>query len=89
MLRIFICPQCYNFRMVSRKKGAICFHCGVALEKTELNYSVYINMSLQERDDYREKYKKRMKHYYDELNGLFQKNSLKISSKESLLNKSL
>ena len=78
----FICPQCYNFRMVSRK-GAIASHCGVALEKTELNYSVYINMSLQERMII-EKSTKRMKHYYDELNGLFQKNSLKISSKRAL-----
>ena len=25
MLRIFICPKCYNYRIVSRKPDAICF----------------------------------------------------------------
>ncbi len=68
MLRIFICPKCYNFRMVSRKPAAICFHCGAKLEKTELDYNEYIHMTEQDRNTYKENYKKRMLKYHEKLN---------------------
>ena len=75
MLRIFICPGCYNFRIVSRKPDAVCFHCGTTLEKSELEYTTYMNMSETERDDYKENYKKRIKIYSEKLNVLFQKDT--------------
>lgn len=63
MLRIYICPQCYNFRMVSRKPDAICFHCGTSLVKSDLEYAQYMQMTEQERIEYKEKFIARMKSY--------------------------
>lgn len=74
MIRIFICPKCYNFRMVSRRPDAICFHCGAKLEKTDIDYSKYIYMDEQERNTYRENYKKRILTYNEKLNKMFQEN---------------
>lgn len=67
MLRIYICPKCYNFRMVSRKPDAICFHCGDRLEQTDIEYGAYMNMTENERNTYRENFKKRMLMYKDKL----------------------
>lgn len=61
MLRIFICPKCFNYRIVSRKPEAICFHCGAALYKSDLEYVEYADMSEKERARYKEKFIKRMK----------------------------
>ncbi len=61
MLRIFICPKCFNYRIVSRKPEAICFHCGAALYKSDLEYAEYADMSEKERARYKEKFIKRMK----------------------------
>jgi hypothetical protein len=72
MLRIYICPQCYNFRMVSRKPYAICFHCGSRLEKSELEYDDYIEMTEKERHTYRVNYRKRLELYRMKLDGLLQ-----------------
>ena len=72
MIRIFICPKCYNFRMVSRKPNAMCFHCGARLEKSDLDYNVYIQMTEQDRSTYRENYKKRMLAYHEKLNNVLQ-----------------
>ncbi len=72
MLRIYICPQCYNYRMVSRKPDAVCFHCGTTLEKCELEYSDYMNMTENQRNTYKEEYKNRMKLYAEKLNPLIQ-----------------
>lgn len=71
MLRIYICPECYNFRMVSRKPDAICFHCGTTLDKCELEYKDYMNMTEVERLNYKENYKKRMLAYQDKVDGFF------------------
>lgn len=60
MLKIYICPKCYNFRMVSRKPDAICFHCGMKLEQCALDYGTYINMNEVERDLYKDNFVKRM-----------------------------
>ena len=59
VLRIFICPKCFNYRMVSRKTNAVCFHCGVELIESEITYSQYTSMTLEERDIYKEKLKRR------------------------------
>jgi ribosomal protein L37AE/L43A len=67
MLRIYICPKCYNFRMVSRKPDAICFHCGTTLEQCDLEYSAYMNMTEEERNTYKENFKKRMMLYSDKI----------------------
>jgi len=74
MLKIYICPHCYNFRMVSRKPDAVCFHCGTTLEKSELEYITYMNMTEEERDIFKENYTKRVKMYQDKLNTLLFEN---------------
>lgn len=63
MLRIYICPQCYNFRMVSRKPDATCFHCGAMLEKSTIDYTTYMNMTEEDRNVFKENYKKRVTMY--------------------------
>jgi hypothetical protein len=72
MLRIYICPKCYNFRMVSRKPDAVCFHCGTILDKCELDYITYMNMTEAERSDYKQNYINRMKLYQEKLGALLQ-----------------
>lgn len=49
MLHIYICPNCYNLRMVSRKPDAICFHCGTTLQLVDVDYETYVNMAEDER----------------------------------------
>ncbi len=53
MLKIYICPNCFNFRMVSRKPDAICLHCGTILEQCSLDYPTYMSMTDLERNDYK------------------------------------
>jgi len=65
VLRIYICPKCYNFRMVSRKPDAICLHCGTRLDQCELQYGAYMNMTEYDRNEFKENYKKRMMLYSD------------------------
>jgi hypothetical protein len=72
MLRIYICPNCYNFRMVSRKPDAICFHCGTTLEKCDINYVTYMNMTEEDRNTFKDNYKLRMSLYHDKVKGLYQ-----------------
>lgn len=67
MLRIFICPKCFNFRIISRKPDATCFHCGAILHKSDLDYVDFIDMSEQERMKYKEKFINRMKMYQDKM----------------------
>lgn len=74
MLRIYICPQCINFRMVSRKPDAVCFHCGTMLEKCDLEYITYMNMTEDERNLFKENYRKRVKLYSEKLDVLCQEN---------------
>lgn len=62
MLRIYICPNCYNLRMVSRKPDAICFHCGTALELINVDYETYVNMTEVERSNLKNDYKQKMMH---------------------------
>lgn len=70
MLRIYICPQCYNFRMVSRKPDAICFHCGAPLVKCDIEYSQYMVMTEEERNDYKGKFIARLKQYASKIDSL-------------------
>jgi hypothetical protein len=58
--------------MVSRKPYAICFHCGSRLEKSELEYDDYIEMTEKERHTYRVNYRKRLELYRMKLDGLLQ-----------------
>ncbi len=70
MLKIYICPTCYNFRMVSRKPDAICFHCGTDLILTDIDYTDYINMTEEKRNAYKESFMNRMKLYNDRYLGV-------------------
>lgn len=72
MLRIYICPKCFNYRMVSRKPDAVCFHCGFALEKSEIEYVEFMNMTEEERNTYKENYKNRMQLYQDKMDQMLQ-----------------
>ncbi len=74
MLKIYICPKCYNFRMVSRKPDAICFHCGMTLELCDIEYATYMNMTENERIKYKDDFKRRILMYNEKL---LQINSLK------------
>lgn len=57
MLKIFICPECYNIRMVSKQPNAICLHCNKTLLKCDIEYSRYTRLSEEEREDFKEKWK--------------------------------
>lgn len=61
MLKIFICPECYNIRMVSKRPNAVCLHCNEPLLACDLDYSEYILLNLEEREMYKEVYKEREK----------------------------
>ena len=76
MLRIYICPNCYNLRMVSRKTDAICFHCGTSLVKCEVSYETYINMSEAERNDLKSDFKQRMAQYHDNISSSLNKQKI-------------
>lgn len=71
MLKIFICPKCLNYRIVSRKPDAICFHCGAKLHNSDIDYMEYIDMSMQEREKYKEKFMKRMKAFQEKVDDIF------------------
>lgn len=70
MLRIYICPKCFNFRLVSRKPSAVCFHCGTKLENSDLEYKTYMNMTEIERKEYKQNYINRIKLYQEKLETL-------------------
>ena len=70
MLKIFICPKCYNFRMVSRNPAAVCLHCGTHLDHSELQYAEFMDMSEEQRELFKEKYKKRLMLYREKLDAL-------------------
>ena len=76
MLRIYICPKCYNFRMVSRKPDAMCFHCGTNLEQCDLEYTEYINMTEEQRNQYREDYKNRMMMYREKMDEVLKEKAI-------------
>jgi hypothetical protein len=59
--------------MVSKKPDAICFHCGEILEKCDIEYNAYINMTEEDRNKYRENYKSRIKLYHEKLDNMLQK----------------
>lgn len=67
MLHIYICPKCFNYRIVSRNPDAVCFHCGAILFRSEIDYTEYIGMSEQDRLKYKEKFINRMMIYKKEL----------------------
>ena len=71
MLHIFLCPKCFNYRIVSRKPDAICFHCGSILHKSDIDYVEYIDMSQQERAKYKENFKNRMKMFQEKVDSMF------------------
>ena len=77
MLRIYICPNCYNFRMVSRKPDAICFHCGTTLERIDVNYETYMNMTEEERSVLKNNYKAGKEAYCNTINSCQEQKLLK------------
>lgn len=76
MLRICICPKCYNFRMVSRNPDAVCLHCGTVLNKSNLEYSLFMNMTEEDRNTYKDEYKNRMMLYQEKIETLFEENHI-------------
>mgnify|MGYP000894996536 CR=1 FL=1 len=77
MLTIFICPKCFNYRIVSRKPDASCFHCGAALHKSDIKFVDYVNMSVEERITYKENFIKRLKHYKECTDNILTEQELK------------
>ena len=55
MIRLFICPKCGWIRTVSRKSTVECFKCtDVQMIPSKLEYTRFVQMSAQERQDYAE-----------------------------------
>lgn len=63
MLKIYICPKCLNFRMVSRRPDAVCLHCGTILEQSNLDYRTYMGMNDMERCGYKDLFKKTLNNH--------------------------
>lgn len=59
--------------MVSRKPDAICLHCGTRLDKCDVEYTDYIDMSEKQRDVYKEKYKQRIQLYFEKIDEVIQR----------------
>lgn len=57
MLKIYICPECYNFRMVSKKNNAVCLHCSESLKVCTISYDDYSNLDELERGKLKERLK--------------------------------
>jgi hypothetical protein len=62
--------------MVSRRPDAICFHCGSILERCDVNYETYMNMTEVERSDLKNSYKARMTAYHNQMNKSYQEQQL-------------
>jgi hypothetical protein len=62
--------------MVSRRPDAICFHCGAVLERCDVNYETYMNMTEVERSDMKNNYKARMTAYQNQMNKSYQDQQL-------------
>ena len=60
MLKIFICPECYNIRMVSKRPHAICLHCNKALIECDMEYDKYIKLSEVERESVKKTWKEKL-----------------------------
>ena len=52
MLKIYICPRCYNIRMVSKKTNAVCLHCNQQLKQCDISYEKYTTLDDGERKEY-------------------------------------
>lgn len=61
MLKIFICPECYNIRMVSKRPNAVCLHCNKPLVECDLEYGDYTRLSAKERDVYKDIWRQKNK----------------------------
>lgn len=61
MLKIFICPECYNIRMVSKKPNAVCLHCNRDLVECNITYLEYTKLSQNERESYKRVFKQELK----------------------------
>ena len=59
MLKIYICPKCYNVRMVSKKPNAICLHCDEELKQCDITYEKYTELDDGERQEYIELWKQK------------------------------
>lgn len=57
MLKIYICPECYNFKMVSKKNNCFCLHCSEELTECSVSYEDFSNMNQDERDKLKERLK--------------------------------
>lgn len=61
MLKVYICPICYNFRLVSKRSKADCLHCNHSLLPCSITYVTYSNLSEEERGQYKAYWKMRKK----------------------------
>ncbi|MBE5961375.1 MAG: DNA-directed RNA polymerase subunit M [Lachnospiraceae bacterium] len=58
MLKIYICPHCFNIRMVSKKPNAVCLHCNQKLVECDIDYTKFTSMDEEERIKYRDRWRK-------------------------------
>ena len=53
-MKIYICPECGQFREASRRKEVICYRCEneVQMQPIKLSREEYFNMTKEEREEY-------------------------------------
>lgn len=53
-MKIYICPECGQFREASRRKEVICYRCEneVQMQPFKLSMEEYFNMTKEEREEY-------------------------------------
>lgn len=60
---LFVCPKCHTFFSAQQSKRALrCDSCGTQLENVDFDYSLYENMSDQEKKDFKHQYV--LEHYH-------------------------
>lgn len=66
MLKIYICPNCYNVRMVSKKTNAVCLHCDQELKACDISYDKYTKLDNEERQEYKMTWKQKLIYDYNQ-----------------------
>lgn len=49
MIRVFVCPECGKTRVVSKFLKAECYQCGAQMQVCDVPYTVWVEMSQEER----------------------------------------
>lgn len=56
MMKVYLCPECGVFRIVSRRKQVECLNCGAVMAPAKLDFLEYTELSPGEREAYAAKW---------------------------------